>query len=108
MADKKGKNQAWTVIVKTGDHKGAGTDANVFVAFYDEVGARCVSLTSFQSPFEIPSCSFQLAFLAFCAFCVSNMNFNECPGFFSPICLFSGQIYTQMQTNTEQNRTENL
>ena len=30
----------WVIIVKTGDHKGSGTDANVFVAFYDHKQKR--------------------------------------------------------------------
>ena len=30
----------WSIIVKTGDHKGSGSDANIFVAFIDEEGNR--------------------------------------------------------------------
>ena len=30
----------WTIIVKTGDHKGSGTDANIFVTFYDQKQKR--------------------------------------------------------------------
>ena len=31
-----GNDFKWTIIVRTGDHKGSGTDANIFVAFYDK------------------------------------------------------------------------
>ena len=30
----------WNIMVKTGDHKGSGTDADVFVAFSDKNGKR--------------------------------------------------------------------
>ena len=26
----------WSIIVKIGDHKGSGSDANIFLAFVDE------------------------------------------------------------------------
>ena len=36
----KEETSGWAIVVKTGDHKGSGSDANIFVAFTDEEGNR--------------------------------------------------------------------
>ena len=40
MAPKRNKGSTWRIVVKTGDHKGSGTDSNIFVAFTDKNGKR--------------------------------------------------------------------